>query len=75
VLSISGDTAITGTGVRAISRILQSRTSGLEKLCLDRINLGDDGGKMLADALSINKSLVSLSLLCVEVARASATKG
>jgi Ran GTPase-activating protein (RanGAP) involved in mRNA processing and transport len=66
VLSISGNTAITDTGVRAISRILQSRTtSGLEKLRLDRINLGDGGGKILADALSINKSLVSLSLLCV----------
>jgi Ran GTPase-activating protein (RanGAP) involved in mRNA processing and transport len=66
VLSIFGNTAITETGVRAISRILQSRTSGLEKLDLARINHGDDGGKILADALSINKSLVSLSLSCGE---------
>jgi len=63
VLSISRNTAVTETGVRAISRILLSRTSGLEDLRIN--NLGDGGGKILADALSINKSLVSLSLLCV----------
>jgi Ran GTPase-activating protein (RanGAP) involved in mRNA processing and transport len=59
-LSISENTSITETGARAISRILQSRTSGLENL---RINIVE-GGKILADALSINKSLVSLSLYC-----------
>jgi len=58
VLSLSGNT------VRAISRILQSRTSGLEDLRLYRFSLDDDGGRILADALSINKSLVSLSLRC-----------
>ena len=66
VLSISGNTAITGTGVRAISRILQSRKCRLEDLWLDMINIGDDAGKILGDALSINTSLVTLSLMCGE---------
>ena len=64
LLSIGGNTAITTTGVGSISRILQSRKSGLEDLCLDRINISDEGGIILANALSSNKSLVSLSLSC-----------
>uniref|UniRef100_A0A7S2PKD6 Uncharacterized protein n=1 Tax=Skeletonema marinoi TaxID=267567 RepID=A0A7S2PKD6_9STRA len=66
VLSISGNTAITKIGVRAISRSLQSRKCRLEGLWLDRINIGEEGGKILGDALSYNKSLVTLSLWCGE---------
>jgi len=66
VLSISANTAITETGVRAISRSLQSRKCLLEDLQLDSINIGEEGGKILGDALSINTSLVSLSLMCGE---------
>ena len=65
-LSIAGNTAITETGVRAISRILQSRNCTLEDLRLDMINVGDEGRKILGDALSTNKSLVTLSLGCGE---------
>jgi len=36
----------------------------LEDLRLDRINICEDGGKILGDALSVNTSLVSLSLRC-----------
>ena len=64
VLSIARNTAITVAGIEAISRILQSRESGLEDLRLDGINISDEGGKTLASALSINKSLVKLSLRC-----------
>eukprot|EP00984_Skeletonema_dohrnii_P014715 scaffold6228_cov144-Skeletonema_dohrnii-CCMP3373.AAC.5 len=63
-LFISGNTAITETGVRAISRIIQSRKCLLKDLWLDRINISEEGGKILGDALSINESLVSLSLRC-----------
>eukprot|EP00985_Skeletonema_marinoi_P007981 scaffold3554_cov83-Skeletonema_marinoi.AAC.3 len=66
VLSISGNTAITQIGVRAISRILQSRKCLLEDLRLDRINICEEGGKILGDALSINKSLITMSLNCWE---------
>ena len=58
VLSIAGNTAITAGGLRSVSRILQS--SGLEDLCLDRVNLTIAG----AFPISINESLVSLSLSC-----------
>mmetsp|Transcript_32311 Transcript_32311/g.48801 ORF Transcript_32311/g.48801 Transcript_32311/m.48801 type:complete len:590 (-) Transcript_32311:115-1884(-) len=64
VLSIAANTAITKIGVRAISRILQSSKSRLEDLRLDRIYICEEGGKILGDALSINESLVSLSLRC-----------
>ena len=63
-LSFSGNTAITKIGVRAISRSIQSRKCRLEDLRLDRINICEDGGKILGDALSVNTSLVSLSLRC-----------
>ncbi|KAK1734050.1 leucine-rich repeat protein [Skeletonema marinoi] len=63
VISLSGNTAITEIGLTAMARALQSRKCKLEDLCLDRIHIGD-GGKVLARALSINKSLVSLSLTC-----------
>ncbi|KAK1735903.1 leucine-rich repeat protein [Skeletonema marinoi] len=66
VLSISENAAITEIGVRAISRSLQSRKCLLEDLRLDRINIGEEGGKILGDALSINTSLVTLSLSCGE---------
>ena len=66
MLSISANTAITETGVRAISRILQSRKCRLEGLWLYRINIGEEGGKFLGDALSINKSLITMSLRCWE---------
>ena len=61
-LSVSRNTAITATGVRSVCRILQS--NGLEDLCLDGINFSYEGWSTLADALSINQSLVSLSLQC-----------
>eukprot|EP00984_Skeletonema_dohrnii_P015070 scaffold6450_cov147-Skeletonema_dohrnii-CCMP3373.AAC.2 len=64
VLSISENAAITETGVRALSRSLQSRKCLLEDLQLDSINIGEDGGKILGDALSNNTSLVALSLRC-----------
>ncbi|KAK1735905.1 leucine-rich repeat protein [Skeletonema marinoi] len=66
VLSISANTAITEIGVRAISRILQSRKCRLEGLWLYRINISEEGGKFLGDALSINKSLITMSLRCWE---------
>eukprot|EP00984_Skeletonema_dohrnii_P019943 scaffold9636_cov76-Skeletonema_dohrnii-CCMP3373.AAC.4 len=66
VLSIAANTAITKIGVRAISRILQSRKSRLEDLWLDRISICEEGGKLLGDALSINTSLLTLSLWCGE---------
>ena len=59
-LSLSGNTAITANGMRSVSRILQS--SGLEDLCFDEIDISDEGGNILADALSVNQTLVSLSL-------------
>ncbi len=59
-LSISENTAITEIGLTAVSRALHSRKCKLEDLCLN--NIGDNGGNILASALSINKSLVSLSL-------------
>ena len=64
VLSIARNTAITVSGVRSVSRIL--RSSGLEDLCLDGINFSYEyhGWNTLADALSTNNSLVSLSLQC-----------
>jgi len=65
VLSISANAAITGTGVRAISRILQSRKSRLEDLWLDSISICEEGGKLLGDALFVNTSLLTLSLRCV----------
>ena len=66
VLSIARNTAITVTGVKTVSRILhlQSGMSGLEDLCLDGINISDEGGLFLAAALSVNQTLVSLSLKC-----------
>eukprot|EP00984_Skeletonema_dohrnii_P025672 scaffold14845_cov115-Skeletonema_dohrnii-CCMP3373.AAC.4 len=64
VLSIAANTAITKIGVRAVSRILQSRKCLLEDLQLDRISIYEEGGKILGDALSINTSLVTLSLKC-----------
>ena len=63
-LSLSSNTAISVTGVRSVSRILQSGTSGLEDLDLNYINISNEGGNILADALSVNQSLVSLSLQC-----------
>mmetsp|Transcript_18243 Transcript_18243/g.26986 ORF Transcript_18243/g.26986 Transcript_18243/m.26986 type:complete len:598 (+) Transcript_18243:1097-2890(+) len=65
VLSIAANTAITETGVRAISRILQSRKSRLEDLWLDSISICEEGGKLLGDALFVNTSLLTLSLRCV----------
>ena len=62
VLSIAGNTAITAIGMRSASRFL--RSSGLEDLRLDGINVSNEGWNALADALSVNKSLVSLSLQC-----------
>ena len=62
VLTIAGNTTITASGLRSVSRFL--RSSGLEDLCLDGINISDEGLNTLADALSINQSLVSLSLQC-----------
>lgn len=63
-LSIAGNTAITEAGVKAISRVLQSRNSSLRDLNLDLVNINDEGGKILAHVLTINKSLVKLSLRC-----------
>lgn len=63
-LSISENTAITEIGLTAMSRALHSRKCKLEELCLD--NIGDNEGKILASALPINKSLLSLSLSAVE---------
>ncbi len=65
-LSVEGNTAITERGVKAISRVLQSRRSRLKDLYLDRININDEGGGILAKTLSINKSLVKLSLRSYE---------
>ncbi len=36
----------------------------MEDLYLDRINISDEGGKILAHGLYMNKSLVNLSLRC-----------
>ena len=66
-LSLSSNTEISVTGVRSVSQILQSGTSGLEYLDLDEINISDEGGNMLADTLSVNNSLVSLSLRGVSI--------
>eukprot|EP00984_Skeletonema_dohrnii_P019941 scaffold9636_cov76-Skeletonema_dohrnii-CCMP3373.AAC.2 len=64
VLSIAANTAITKTGVKAISRSLQSRKCRLKNLQLDSINICEEGGKLLGDALSVNTSLVTLLLRC-----------
>ena len=60
VLSLARNTAITANGMRSVSRFL--RSSGLKDLRLDGINLSIEGWNTLADALSVNKSVVSLSL-------------
>ncbi len=62
-LSLGGNTRISARGLRAVARILQSRKCVLEYLSLDRINIiEEEGGKLLARALSVNKSLLTLSL-------------
>ena len=62
VLSIAKNTAITVTGARSLSRILESGTSRLQDLRLDGVNISYEGWSILAGALPINNSLVSLSL-------------
>ena len=65
-LSISENAAITKIGVKAISRSLRSRKCRLENLRLDRISICEEIEKLLGDALSVNTSLVLLSLSCGE---------
>ena len=59
-LNLSGNSAITASGLRSLGDYLGSFSCALEKLELYRINFGDEGAQALADALRQNKSLVSL---------------
>eukprot|EP00985_Skeletonema_marinoi_P007980 scaffold3554_cov83-Skeletonema_marinoi.AAC.2 len=60
ILDLTGNTAITATGLHSLKQYFQSPSCALETLTLYRIDIGDEGAYALADALGQNKSLKSL---------------
>jgi hypothetical protein len=60
-LDLSGNTAITASGLRSLEKYFRSPSCALKELNLFGINIGDMGAHALADVLAGNKSLSSLS--------------
>ena len=60
LLTLSGNRSITAAGLRSLSTLFQSGNCSLIELCLERMNIGDEGAAALAEALVGNKSLKRL---------------
>ena len=62
-LGLAGHPSITSDGFRALSSLLESSKSKLEKLCLANNNVCDKVMQLLASSLSNNTSLKTLNLV------------
>jgi hypothetical protein len=59
-LNLSGNSAITASGLCSLEDYFGSPSCALERLVLRSINFGDEGAQALADALRRNSSLTTL---------------
>ena len=60
-LDLSGNSAITASGLRSLEEYFESPSCALKELNLYRTNIGDEGAQALTASLRRNKSLSSLS--------------
>ncbi len=59
-LCLTGNPAISSSGLRTVTSLMTTPTCQLEQLWLYHMNIGDEGASVLADGLAKNKSLRKL---------------